>query len=415
MNARPYGWLIPASPALALSLALVLAGCAGAAANDARPTAAPTPPEVDRVLAHVRVLAGTIGIRAAGTDGERAAAKYIAGVLDAAGYTTAIEPFTFTTRFDDSRVEIAGAVIEGSLLDGSAKGGVAGLVVAAGTGKPEEIAAVDVRGRVALIRRGEIPFAAKAANARGGGAIAVVIANDRTGPFGGTLGSAAVDIPVVGVEGGAWDTLLAEAGKSVTVRAESGTRSLNSQNVVGRRGECRAYIGGHYDSVPASPGANDNASGTATMLELARARTAEGLCVIAFGAEELGLHGSQAYVEQHAMTGTKFVLNFDMTGILDRPMIAGDEALTASILKILAKRPDQRLKAGKFPPFASSDHVSFTAVGVPAVTITSGDDRSIHTPRDTAERIDRESLAFILGAGDATLEALLKTIAAPAR
>ena len=410
MNARLRGSLFP----LVLALALALAGCSRAP-TPAAPAVAPTPPEVDRVLVHIRMLAGTIGIRAAGTDGERAAAKYIAGVLDAAGYATAVEPFTFTTRFDDSRVDVDGASIDGTLLEGSAKGSVSGAVVAAGTGRPEEVAAVNVRGRVALIRRGDIPFAAKAANARADGAIAVVIANDRAGPFGGTLGAATVDIPVVGVEGSAWEVLLAQARRPVTVRGETGTRSTNSQNVVGRRGECRAYIGGHYDSVPEGPGANDNASGTATMLELARARPTDGLCVIAFGAEELGLHGSQAYVKQHAMAGTKFVLNFDMTGILDRPMIAGDEALTASILEILAKRPDQRLRAGRFPPFASSDHVSFTAVGVPAVTITSGDDRAIHTPQDTVEHIDRESLAYILGAGDATLEALLKTIAAPAR
>jgi phosphotransferase system enzyme I (PtsI) len=70
--------------------------------------------------------------------------------------------------------------------------------------------------------------------------------------------------------------------------------------VVGRRGsECRAYIGGHYDSVPAGPGANDNASGTATMLELARVRPTDGLCVVAFGAEEVGLFRTEfLYLER---------------------------------------------------------------------------------------------------------------------
>ena len=59
-------------------------------------------------------------------------------------------------------------------------------------------------------------------------------------------------------------------------------------------------MGGHYDSVPAGPGANDNASGTATALEIASVLAADGelddVCFVLFGAEEVGLIGSGAFV-----------------------------------------------------------------------------------------------------------------------
>ncbi len=394
---------------------------AGATAFTSRsPTATPAAvatPDVERVLTHARMLAGTIGIRAAGTDGERAAAKYIAGVLQAAGYDATIEPFTFTTRFDDSKLEYAGTSKRGAALDGSPNEDATGALVVAGLGRAEDFAGLDAKGHIALVRRGEIPFATKAANARNAGAVAVVIANDRPGPFGGTLGTNAVGIPVIGVDGATWDQLSGRTGETVTARATTGTRSVDSQNVVGRRGgDCRAYLGGHYDSVPAGPGANDNASGTSTMLELARVRPANGLCVVAFGAEEVGLFGSQAFVKQHLVGGAQFMLNFDMAGRIEHPIIVGDDALTATIVGILAKGSDDRMKAGKFPPFASSDHVSFISVGVPAVTITSGDDPGfIHTPRDTVEHLDRDALAFTLGTGDTVLSALLKTLDTPAR
>jgi Zn-dependent M28 family amino/carboxypeptidase len=110
------------------------------------------------------------------------------------------------------------------------------------------------------------------------------------------------------------------------------------------------------------------------------------------------------------------MLNFDMAGRLDRPIIVGDDELTATILDILAKGPDQPFEAGRFPSFASSDHVSFTAVGVPAVTITSGDDPGfIHTPQDTTTHVDRESLTLTLGVGDTVLQSLLRTLPPPPR
>jgi Zn-dependent M28 family amino/carboxypeptidase len=178
------------------------------------------------------------------------------------------------------------------------------------------------------------------------------------------------------------------------VRASIDRVEAESRNVVGRSGDvCRFYIGAHYDSVPAGPGANDNASGTALILELARTHRIEGLCVIAFGAEEIGFFGSQDYVATSDLSEARFILNFDMAGLLEDALIIGDAALTSVLVTSLEGLP---IRAGEFPAFASSDHVTFLDAGVPAVTITSGDNPQIHTSRDDINNVSRASLTTML-------------------
>src|SRR5439155_1318131 len=71
------------------------------------------------------------------------------------------------------------------------------------------------------------------------------------------------------------------------------------------------------DSVPLSPGANDNASGVATVLEVARllaeVPTARSIHFVAFGAEELGLVGSGYYVATRTLS-VRGMVNLDMVG-----------------------------------------------------------------------------------------------------
>jgi len=358
-------------------------------------------PEVDRVLAHLDELAATIGSRPAGSEEERQAATYIAGVLEAAGYDTTIEPFQVTTRVDGSTlsVETAGGeeiAVRPFMMNGSAAAEAAGAMVYGGLGGPEDLAGLNVEGHVLLLDRGILSFGEKTRNAELAGAVAVVIANNEAGPYGGNLGSRSATIPVVSISREEGELLrpLAGTDASVTVRAAIDRVEAESRNVVGRSGDvCRFYIGAHYDSVPAGPGANDNASGTALMLELARTHRTEGLCVIAFGAEEIGLFGSQDYVATNDLSDARFMLNFDMAGRLDDALIIGDAALTDVLVTSLEGLP---IRAGQFPPFASSDHATFLNAGVPAVTITSGDDPQIHTSRDDINNVSRASLATML-------------------
>lgn len=363
-------------------------------------------------MAHVKTLAADIGVRPPGSDAERRAARYIEGVLTTAGYTTTVETFTFRDRFDESTVRLPDdARVAAFLIEGSALGRASAVLVDGGVGRPDQIAAAGVRDRIVLLRRGEIPFGEKVANAQQAGALAIIVVNHETGPFRGTLGRPDAVIAALAMDGNQWERLRGALGQPVTIEGAGGMRTMTSQNVFGRRGDtCRAYIGAHYDSVPAGPGANDNATGTAAMLELARVRATDGLCAVAFGAEESGLHGSQAFVTSRAARGAKFMLNLDMLGHIDDAIIIGDAALTRSILSTIGRGADQPLRAGTFPPFASSDHVSFTSVGVPAVTITSGDDPAYHSPRDTYEAVRQADVQTMLRLVDAALAGLLKTL-----
>jgi len=275
-------------------------------------TVAPPPqrsdPDAAHAMEHLRALAGDIGSRPATTGSERRAAEYIGEQLEAAGYKVTLEPFEVqaTLRGSASLQLADGSTLDASPLNGSAEGSVQAPLAAAGLGRAEELEAALVRGRVAVLDRGELTFGEKVRNAQAAGAIAVVIVNNEPGVFRGDLGTVA-SIPAVSVAQEARAALVQAAGNGQAVDIEVETNEVHgtSQNVVGRPSDrpCTAYLGAHYDSVPAGPGANDNGSGTALLLELARSRRIDGVCVVAFGAEEVGLFGSEAFVREHDVDG----------------------------------------------------------------------------------------------------------------
>ena len=87
----------------------------------------------------------------------------------------------------------------------------------------------------------------------------------------------------------------------------------------------RPYIGiaSHFDTVPNSPGANDNASATVVTLELLRRFKARptrnvDLAFFFFDEEEVGLKGSTAFVEDHGIYGMIGLLNMEMVGMGDQ-------------------------------------------------------------------------------------------------
>ncbi len=374
---------------------------------------------VDRAFAHLRMLAEEIGPRAAGGAEERAAAAYLAAQLADAGYEVAIEPFPFTRTRDASAVlsEALDEPLGGLIMGGSAQGTAEGrLVVVPGLGSAEDFAAVDTRGAVALVARGLLPFAVKAANAARAGAVALLVVNNEPGELSGTLGDARPGIPVLGLSreaGAALDALAAGGSPRLRVRAEIVVEAAESQNVVGRPpgGACGAYLGAHYDSVPGCAGANDNASGAAAIVELARALRgatgAETLCVAVFGAEEIGLIGSAAFVAAHDVSGAAFMLNFDMVAKITTPMFVRGDAELAEFASLVASGLGESLPADDFPRFASSDHVSFAALGVPAITVHSGDDEFLHSPQDDIANVSSGDLARMLRVSEELARRLL--------
>ncbi|MCY4640495.1 MAG: M28 family metallopeptidase [Chloroflexi bacterium] len=419
-------------PAGALAAALVVAGtaCSGgaepqaapvtpapaateqarptpaAAAEQSRPTAAPEHADAARAFAHVRMLAGSIGPRVAGSPEEERAADYVAVQLSDAGYEVSIEPFPVPPP--PGSAELSAPALDGPLaatfMTGAPRSAVEGpVVLVPGRGSADDFSSVEVQGAVAVVRRGVLTFAEKARHAERAGAAALLVVNSEPGELWGTLGQARPALPVLGVsrETGEAIEALRTASPGALLAIAPGGETVESQNVVGRPGgaACTAYLGAHYDSVPASPGANDNASGVALLIELARLLRGEPgsgtLCVVAFGAEEVGLVGSQAFVAAHDVADADFMLNFDMVSKMTTPIFVGDAEL-AGYAAGVARDLGEQLEAGDFPPFASSDHASFEAAGVSAITVHSGEDPFIHRPEDGIANSSADDLGRML-------------------
>ena len=222
-----------------------------------------------------------------------------------------------------------------------------------------------------------------------------------------------------------------------SVRLPDGSRS---QNVIADRltgvtglnriaGRERRYfvIGAHYDSRTGTPGANDNASGVAVLLELARvladvADTAQpAVRFIAFGAEERWerryqanahrLNGSNQHVARLTAVERRRIrgmVSLDMVGVgnvLQIGVLPGSESgsrhLAATLLKE-ARSLGVRAESFQTPPW--SDHVAFARAGIPAVWMWWYPDRLFHTPRDVPSRV---SAAKMRAAARVALRAVL--------
>ncbi len=395
----------------------------GTAAAPARPTLtqepAPIPASLDRsaavarIQADVDVLAGQIGPRVAGTPEERAGAEYVAAQFRAAGLEPRIEPFDVTLSQDrGATITAGGRTIEAASIARSLPGNAEGPLVVAGLGRPDEFPA-GTRGAIVLVERGIISFEQKARNAAAAGAVGIIVYNNEPGAVQATF---AQTPPVPGAivlreEGRA---LAASAGQLATLSVRIESVTLTSWNVIAdtRPGlPATVVVGGHMDSVPGSPGANDNASGTAMVLELARqARDRQdpfNIRFMAFGAEELGLLGSQHYVrtlpeaERQAM---RAMLNFDMVGVGDRFRIGGDEPLAS---QARAAAGSAGITAIDFPQGrGGSDHAPFSAAGIPALFFHVTDDPDYHLPTDVPGNLRPGILGQVLDAALLTLDLL---------
>jgi aminopeptidase YwaD len=176
-------------------------------------------------------------------------------------------------------------------------------------------------------------------------------------------------------------------------------------------------VGAHFDSVAGGPGANDNASGTATMLEVARFFAQrddypDTLYFVAFGAEELGLRGSRHFVEslpQSVRQELRAMLNLDMVGVGDEQRLVGATELVEIARDVAEAMGIPNYVAGGSSS-ASSDHESFQRVGLPALLIHRRHDPNYHTPRDLAEYVDPTYLAL---AGQLAINVLERLAAEP--
>ncbi|MHC4662564.1 MAG: M20/M25/M40 family metallo-hydrolase [Planctomycetota bacterium] len=172
-----------------------------------------------------------------------------------------------------------------------------------------------------------------------------------------------------------------------------------------RRGRGRERREGGQSSV--FPGANDNASGTAGLLEIARAIKEKKLTpkrtiiFIAVSSEEAGLKGSGHYVEHpiFPLEKTAMVINLDMLGGYADGVYAMNVGSSPRINEALdAVFANSPLVIRRSENVGPSDHVMFNCNFVPSVFFCTGMDENLHTPNDTADRINKEDGAVLVRA-----------------
>jgi Zn-dependent M28 family amino/carboxypeptidase len=303
----------------------------------------------------------------------------------------------------------------------------------------DDFAGVTTRGRIALVTGPTVGTAIESSFAEG--AIGVLVVGDPSIRYSFIPRFFAQTIPVLAITESAANELLAPAGRTVAqtqaaVRARRAdpaaaspafetnvtvrmslpltpVHEVEGVNVVGLlRGndpelaKRAVLVGGHLDSVGTDPdgtvfpAANDNASGPAVTIEVARALVAKraeltrSIIFVAWAGEEEGLLGSEAYVARMASSPGRVeslvaYLNLDVIGCCGNTLEASDEsAALVDRLRAAARRlgiPFQSFHGG------GSDQTTFAKRGVPSSLIL-WSDYILHTPRDTIAVIETPRL-----------------------
>lgn len=373
-----------------------------------------------RAWEKLNALAG-IGPRPSGSPALRQGADWILEQLRSQGYPASLQPYSFTA-FHERNVQMVMTqpetvqMVARSLIY-SASGEASGPLVSAGLGRSSDYPSGNMADKIALVERGTITFQEKAATAAARGAAALVVYNNEQGDPRGNLARES-SIPAVTVsqfDGHRLLELLKKGQVTVTLRVAGETESRPGWNVLSApipSGRNVVIIGAHYDSVPDGPGANDNASGVGTLLELATAVRGRqypfDVVFIAFGDEDVGLVGSKKYVETlSASQRARIVamINLDMVGVGRRMEFGGDPGLVSQAQSASRQMgyPTGELssKLGN-----SSDHASFREAAVPVLFFYRSDDPNYHTSKDTADMATPINLEQ---AGDVALQ-LLSTL-----
>ncbi len=319
---------------------------------------------------------------------------------------------------------------------------------------------------------------AKAINARNRGAKAVILvegAPKRRGgdsliAFGSISGPADAGIPMVQAKHSVVEKWLRGSGRSLRILHKdiNGKREPHSfalaeslridlgvdvdreqatvSNVAGYlpgATEEMVVVGAHYDHLGLGDqsslaptrigevhhGADDNASGTAGLIELARhygveqrttgEKTRRGLLFVAFAAEEIGLLGSRHWVENPTLPLENVVamINMDMVGRIDNGKVyVGGIGTAKPFKRMLDEIKDNysfEIDVSR-SGYSASDHSSFVGKKIPVMFFFSGLHADYHKPSDTADKIDAESSVELLALVSDLTNRMLEAEARPA-
>ncbi len=362
-----------------------------------------------RLEALAAVTAGAGGSRAAGTDGYDRAADLVAIELSDAGWTVATDTYSGAAFVDEggSTLDVSDRAFAGAdlrpLLFAPA-GDVTGPVVAIDW----DPAAPDRTGKgcaspdygdlptnaIVVVRSGDCLRRDQVIAAQQAGAAAFIAVYPHA-PAGVAYRSTLIEprlleIPAAGVSLEAAKALVAAAARrsSVHLVTRARTSSAPTRSVIaelpGSEPGPVIMLGAHLDSVIDGPGINDDASGVAALLEIARAlagtRPRATIRLAFWSGEELGLHGSVRYAAsltaEHARAILVYV-NVDMVaspngfaGVYDEPGAPPGSATANALLVAAVER------AGGTPLGVDlgggSDHYGFAEAGVPTAGLYAG-------------------------------------------
>ena len=312
----------------------------------------------------------------------------------------------------------------------------------------------DKAGNAGLTRHAQL--ITKAINARNHGAKALVLVNGKLGDgeedlltrFGSVSGPENTGIVLVQVKNDAADGWCKSAGKSLadvqgqinhstkpqsfafpdtlhmTIHVDIETTRATVNNVLAYLpGKTDEYVivgahydhlgRGNYDSLAPSqigqihPGADDNASGTAGVLELARmfapmkGELQRGILFMSFAGEELGLLGSAYWVQHPTLPLDKAVamLNMDMIGrIKDEKVYIGGVGTGSTLKPVIEHAAAKQNFKVEYSAggYSASDHTSFVAKHIPVLFFFSGLHSDYHKPSDTWDKINAASAARLV-------------------
>lgn len=212
---------------------------------------------------------------------------------------------------------------------------------------------------------------------------------------------------------------LGQDGDPVVIHTDIIRQELTGYNVVGYRDNKQPYtvvIGAHYDhwghggegslyrghEPQIHNGADDNASGVATLLQLAAdlqhlpRTTNNNYLFIAFSGEEKGLYGSGAWTKHPTLPldNLNYMINMDMVGRVDSTGHMGINGVGtspawASVTSL--KSGDLQIKTTE-SGIGPSDHTSFYLQDVPAIHFFSGSHEDYHKPSDDADKINYDGM-----------------------
>ena len=213
------------------------------------------------------------------------------------------------------------------------------------------------------------------------------------------------------------ETRLREYGYSVerSIAQWEGQSFSSPWAIKSGRGPALYLLTAHYDSISQTkdgklldraPGADDNASGVAVLLETAKALIHQnlncGVGFVFFNVEEVGQHGSKQFAKEWKARGRRIdgVINIDTIGTWPVSLLNGGEVnyvsnpMSQPLLDRIKSSFNIPLKPAATP--WEDDHASFWAEGFQAIELTEeGCTPFMHSPEDTSEKVDVSSVARV--------------------